>query len=470
MKQKSIFPENFLWGGATSASQVEGGYNEDGKGLSQADFATLANKNTQRKYTKEIYNEYYYPSHKASDMYHHYKDDIKLFAEMGFKAYRMSIAWTRIFPNGDDEKANEEGLQFYEDMFKELAKYNIEPIVTISHFDDPIDLYRRFNDWENRALIDIYFRYAKTIIDRYHTYVKYWITFNEINTLMYYPLSEGIPVDDKSMKKVYQMAHHKFLASAKVVEYVHRIYPDLKVGMMLAATTMYPYSCNPHDVMKCMEKEDQAFYFSDVQVKGYYTRKAKKQLEKYHVELIMEEEDQHLLANGKVDFLSFSYYSTCTIKSQNVKDEVKGNFVSGNKNPYLETTDWGWQIDPIGLRYTLNQLYDRYQIPLMIVENGLGARDVLTKDCQIHDDYRIHYLKEHIKEMAKAIEIDGVDLIGYMSWGCIDLIAASTGEMSKRYGFIYVDVNDQGIGSYKRYKKDSFYWYRNVIQTNGRNL
>lgn len=471
MKEFKIeFPEHFLWGGATSACQVEGGYLEGGKGLSDADFRTLGNVKTPRKTTITIEENEFYPSHKAVDHYHHWKEDIKLFAEMGFRCYRMSIAWARIFPQGDEKTPNEEGLKFYDALFDELLSYGIEPVVTISHFDDPAEMIKTYGDWDQRILVNLFERYAITLFDRYHEKVTYWMTFNEINTLMYYPLFHGLKKNHNSMQMVYQMAHHKFVASAKAVAYAHEHYPKLKVGMMLATTTSYPYSCNPEDVIACMEKEDDAFYFSDVQVRGYYTNKAKKQMEAYQVVLDMEEDDEELLEKGKVDFIAFSYYSSSVSKSASNQEEVTGNMSFGSKNPYLKSTPWEWQIDPVGLRYTLNQLYDRYQVPLMIVENGLGACDIVEKDGSIHDDYRIHYLKEHILEMAKAIQLDGVDVMGYTPWGCIDLVSASTGEMSKRYGFIYVDVNDEGCGSFARSKKESFYWYQTLISTNGKSL
>lgn len=464
------FPEKFMWGGATSACQCEGAFDLEGKGLSRADVLTLGSKNQPRRSTDYVDKNYFYPSHNAIDFYHHYEEDIKLFAEMGFKCYRMSIAWTRIFPNGDDLLPNEAGLKFYDKVFDELSRYHIEPIVTISHFDDPYEAVKKYGEWDNREWVELYYKYAKTIIDRYHEKVKYWMTFNEINTLMYYPLFHGMAVNSESMQIVYQMAHHKFLASAKVVKYVHKNYPDIEIGMMLGTSTTYPYSCNPEDVMKCFEKESDTFFFSDVQVRGYYSKKAMKKMESYQVKLITEENDMEILKSGTVDFIGFSYYSSGIAVSENEKIEVAGNFMQGQKNPYLEVSEWGWQIDPVGLRYTLNQLYSRYQIPLMVVENGLGAEDSIEKDGTIQDNYRIHYIKEHIKEMDKAITIDGVDLLAYAPWGCIDLVSASTGEMKKRYGFIYVDLDDKGNGTYKRRKKKSFDWYKRVIQSNGEEL
>lgn len=465
-----IFPKNFLWGGATSACQTEGAYNLDGRGLSNQDFMTAGSKEKPRKQTKTIEQSEYYPSHKAIDFYHHYKEDIKLFAEMGFKAYRMSISWSRIFPNGDDREPNASGVTFYDQVFEELDKYGIEPIVTLSHFDDPKSLIERYGNWTNRNWVDAFEKYAKFLLDRYHAKVKYWLTFNEINTLMYHPMFAGLEYNDESMGTVYQMAHHKFIASAKAVKYAHEQYPELKMGMMLASTTTYPKSCDPNDVIKSMEKEEDAFYFSDVQVRGYYTNKALKKHEKFNVKLAMEESDEQLLQEGKADFIALSYYSTSVVSDQNDETEISGNFMSGLKNPHLEVSEWGWQIDPVGLRYTLNELYDRYQVPLMIVENGLGAPDTVLADGSIQDDYRIYYLKEHIKEMANAIHKDGVNLMGYTPWGCIDLVSASTGEMSKRYGFIYVDMDDEGNGTFARIKKKSFEWYKEVIRTNGENL
>lgn len=464
------FPDGFLWGGATSACQIEGAYATDGKGLSDADLRTLGSKELPRKTTACIEEQAFYPSHVAIDHYHHMKEDIKLFADMGFRCYRMSIAWTRIFPNGDDDQPNEAGLCFYDQLFDELASYGMEPIVTISHFDDPHTMLKNYGDWDQRKLVDLFERYAVLLLDRYHTKVTYWMCFNEINTLLYYPMFHGLQKNHESMQLMYQMAHHKFVASAKVAAYAHQHYPDLKIGMMLASTTTYPFSCNPEDVMSCLEKDEDSFFFSDVLVRGYYTNKAKKKMEAYQVTLEMEQGDLELLALGTVDFIALSYYSSSVAKAAATNEVMTGNMSFGNKNPYLTTTQWGWQIDPVGLRYTLNQLFNRYQKPLMIVENGLGANDRLEADGKVHDDYRIHYLKAHVIEMAKAMQMDGVELMGYTSWGCIDLVSASTGEMSKRYGFLYVDVDDHGQGSFQRYRKDSFYWYQQLIATNGRCL
>ncbi len=467
----SKFPDNFLWGGATAANQCEGAWDVDGKGISESDVVTAGSLTKIRETTEGIEEGKYYPSHDAIDFYHHYKEDIALFGEMGFKAYRMSISWTRIFPTGEESEPNEKGLEFYDKVFDELHKYGIEPVVTISHYDDPYELKKKYGSWANRRYVDCYVKYAKAIINRYHNKVKYWLTFNEINSLILYPVFTGLPKTKENYEGVYQSAHHKFIASAETVQYAHEHYPDIKVGMMFCALTSYPYSCNPKDVLGNMQKSDEGYFFCDTMCRGYYSNKAKKAMEAMGITLEIRDGDDEILRNGKVDFISFSYYSTTAFSyDMSDKETVGGNFSMGGKNPYLKTSDWGWQIDPIGLRITLNELYDRYQLPLMIVENGLGAEDKIEKDGSIHDDYRIEYLREHIKAMKDTINIDGVDLIGYTSWGCIDLISASTGEMKKRYGFIYVDKDNEGNGTLKRIKKDSFYWYKKVIESNGETL
>lgn len=466
-----MMKKEFMWGGAISAFQSEGAYNDDGKGISNQDLIPIGEKGKMLRIpTKEIDVDKFYPSHHGNKFYENYKNDIKLFSEMGFNCLRMSIAWTRIFPKGNEETPNQKGLDFYMDVFKTLRSYNIEPIVTISHFEDPQGLINEYGLWTNRKWIYAFEKYATTVIDYYKTEVKYWITFNEINTLLYHPIFEGKKINDESMLEVFQMAHHKFVASAIAVKFAHELNSEIKVGMMFGAAITYGQTCNPLDVLKATKKEDLAYYFSDVQVRGQYTNKCLALQKKYNVNLIIEEDDFELLNTGRVDYIAFSYYSSVVLAAENDNVEVNGNFISGLKNPYLETSEWGWEIDPVGLRLTLNKLYDRYQIPLIIVENGLGAVDVIEEDGSINDEYRIHYLREHIKQMKLAVEEDGVDLFGYTPWGCIDLVSASTGEMSKRYGFIYVDADDSGNGSYKRFKKKSFYWYKKVIETKGEKL
>lgn len=465
------FPKNFLWGGAVAANQCEGAWNVDGKGPSTADCMTGGSLHRKREYTKGIIEGKHYPSHTAIDFYHRYKEDIKLFAEMGFKCFRTSINWSRIFPTGDELIPNEAGLQFYDHVFDECLKYGIEPVVTISHYETPYGLVEKYGSWRNRKVIDFYLRYCETIFRRYREKVKYWMTFNEINCIaVLSEIAAGIRIEPEENKYqvVFQAAHHEFLASAKAVQTGHEINPDFKIGMMMLYPYAYPETCNPVDTVKAKETLDLHYIFSDVQVRGYYTNKAKKFFEKNRIEIRMEPGDEEILKAGTVDYIGFSYYMSIVASSQTEgKKTTEGNILGGISNPYLKTSDWGWQIDPVGLRISLNELYDRYQIPLFLVENGLGAVDTIKEDGSIQDDYRIDYLRQHIQEMKKAIALDGVEVMGFTPWGCIDLVSASTGEMKKRYGFIYVDKDDQGQCSLKRLKKASFAWYQQVIKTNG---
>ena len=471
------FPKDFLWGGATAANQCEGAYNVDGRGLANVvvqphgkeRFAVSAGKRVMLS----LEDGYYYPGLDAIDFYHNYKEDIKLFAEMGFKVFRMSIAWTRIFPNGDEDQPNEKGLQFYENVFKELKKYDIEPLVTITHFDCPINLTKKYGSWKNRKMVDFYENLVKVLFTRYKGLVKYWLTFNEINMLLHLPFTgAGILLEENEDRNqaLYTAAHHELVASALATKIAHEIDPENKVGCMLAAGNTYPNTPNPDDVWKSMEKDRENYFFIDVQARGYYPNYVLKELERKGVILPILPGDLELLKENTVDFVSFSYYSSrLTSADPQITAKTEGNVFATLRNPYLKASEWGWQIDPLGLRITLNSLYDRYQKPLFIVENGLGAKDELINGT-VEDDYRIAYLREHVKAMKDAIEIDGVDLLGYTAWGCIDLISASTGEMSKRYGFIYVDRDDLGNGTLKRYKKKSFDWYKNVIASNGEEL
>lgn len=464
------FPEGFLWGGAISAHQTEGAYLEEGKGLSTAD--TLVCGNVMQRLLKidtNLHDGVYYPSHEAIDFYHKYKEDVSLFAEMGFKALRTSIAWSRIFPNGDDAEPNEQGLAFYDGLFEEMIKHNIQPVITLSHYEMPMHLSKQYGGWQNRELIGFFENYAKTVFKRYKDKVKIWMTFNEINVIRMMPyLAGGMLVDYEDpafLTKVYQAAHHQFVASSLAIKACHEIIPDAQIGMMLASQLSYPKTCNPSDVWKNAEHERGALFFSDVMIRGYYPHYMTRFFEENHVQLETQPEDFELLQKYTAEFLSFSYYMSSVI-SNDPQEQITGNFSMGESNPYLKTSEWGWQIDAIGLRILLNQLYDRYQKPLFIVENGLGAMDVLTDDLQIEDDYRIDYLKSHVEAMEDAIK-DGVDLMGYLPWGCIDLVSCSTGEMKKRYGFIYVDKDNDGNGTLQRIKKKSFYWYKELIATNG---
>jgi 6-phospho-beta-glucosidase len=467
------FKEGFLWGGAVAANQCEGAYNVNGKGLSTADVATAGALNKQRQYTDGIVEGEYYPSHEAIDFYHRYKEDIAMFGEMGFKCFRTSINWTRIFPNGDETEPNEEGLKFYDNLFDECLKYGIEPVVTISHYEMPYALVEKYGAWRDRKLVDFYVNYCNAIFNRYKDKVKYWMTFNEINVIALHPfIPAGIKFKEgeNKMEVCYQAAHHQLVASAKAVKLGHEINPDFKIGCMVLFPQAYAKTCNPDDVQLTNDFMYGTYYFADVHARGYYSNKAKKFLERNNVNLKMEEGHEEILREGKVDYIGFSYYMTLVQSSDENEEDTKGNMLGGVKNPYLEASDWGWQIDPKGFRIALNNLYDRYQIPLFCVENGLGAVDEVEEDGSINDDYRIEYLRKHIEEMKKAVEIDGVDLMGYTPWGCIDLISAGTGEMKKRYGFIHVDKDNEGSGTLNRSRKKSFYWYKKVIETNGESL
>ena len=466
--------KDFLWGGATAANQYEGGYLEGGKGLSIADVERGARHGVRRQIDDEIMEGALYPSHEATDFYHHWKEDIAMFAEMGFKCFRMSIAWTRIYPRGDEETPNEEGLKFYDQVFDELHKYGIEPVVTISHYETPLALVKEYGSWRNRKLVDFFERYARTVFTRYKGKVKYWMTFNEINATMRIPRpyhQAGIVFEEGEDigKTTVQASHHMFVASAKAVIIGHEIDPENKIGCMLLVPETYAATCAPEDQVAVREKMMSLYYYGDVHVRGYYSNTCTAMWKRLHTTApVMEEGDEELLRRGKVDYIGFSYYFS-SIEGGNA-EQIEGNVISGGRNPYLKITDWGWQIDPVGLRNTLNKLYDRYQVPLFIVENGMGALDTVEEDGSIHDPYRISYLKEHIREMIKAVEEDDVDLMGYTPWGCIDLVSAGTGEMRKRYGFIYVDKHDDGTGTLARSRKDSFYWYKKVIESNGKDL
>mgnify|MGYP002991224751 FL=1 len=391
---------------------------------------------------------------------------------MGLKCYRFSFSWSRIFPTGEEKTPNEAGMRFYENLIDELLSYGIEPVVTICHFDIPLALVEKYGSWRNRRVIDCYVRYCETILKRFHEKVRYWITFNEINMLMHLPfMGAGLMFQDSDnvLQIKYQAAHHELVASAMAVKLAHQLDPDLKIGCMLAAGSVYPYSCRPEDVWESRQKDRENYFFIDVQSRGEYPSYARAFFERNHICIEMLPEDEQILKENTVDFIALSYYNSRCIRTDGEGDQAGGNVFASTKNPYLTCSQWGWPIDPMGFRITLNDLYDRYGKPLFVVENGLGAKDAL-KDGQIEDDYRIEYLASHIAAMRKACEEDGVEIIGYTPWGCIDLISATTGEMSKRYGLIYVDKDDKGNGSLKRIPKKSFYWYQNVIKSNGKIL
>lgn len=468
------FSDKFLWGGAIAANQAEGAYLEDGKGLSTAD---LLAKDLYGKDTLplEIDETKFYPTHTAIDFYHTYKEDIKLFAEMGFKCFRISIPWSRIYPNGDDEQPNEAGLQHYDDLFDECRKYGIEPLVTLSHCEMPLHLLKEYGGWRNRKLVDLFVNYARTCFERYKNKVKYWITFNEINFIFMPGMlfqNGGVVLDeeDNILEVQYQVAHHQLLASAKCVKLCHTIIPDSYISAMIEGSMGYPQSCKPEDVwfMLC-DNRQYSYAFLEVLINGKYPYSWLNTIEKKNLKVDIHPEDLKILEEGTCDYIPISYYNNrmCVDFSKTSMESEEGR--AKWKNPYLKQTQWGQSIDPLGLRIVLNDFYARFHKPLFIVENGLGARDTLTDDFKVHDDYRIDYLRQHIEQMHLAVD-DGVEVLGYTVWGCIDLVSQSKGEMSKRYGFIYVDLDDELKGSAKRYKKDSFEWYKKVIASNGEDL
>lgn len=475
-KVRHGFPENFLWGGAIAGNQAEGAYLEDGKGLSIQDFHAYGKKekfvDTREDATIEnvkesfvLHEDEYYPYHEAIDFYHRYKEDIALMAEMGFKSLRTSIQWARIYPNGDDEKPNEAGLKFYDDLFDELLKYGIEPIITLSHYEMPINLVTEYNGWANRKTVDFFVRFAETCFERYAKKVKYWITFNQINLLSFNTLGYMDGTFDNEQQIIYQSVHHQFVAQALCKKVSKKYRDDFMIGTMLSDKIAYPATCKPEDVLFNTIKNQMQYFFSDVAMRGEYPRYAYRYFEENNVVLHFEDGDEELLKENTMDYLSFSYYYTLT----NDAEKNTMNPRDKTQNPYLKLSDWGWAIDPKGLRTALNNYYDRYGCPLMITENGFGAVDTVEADGSINDDYRIDYLRDHIIAMKEAIE-DGVELIAYTMWSPMDIVSCGSAEMKKRYGLIYVDLDNLGNGTRERKRKKSFYWYKKVIETNGEEL
>ncbi|EEX94829.1 6-phospho-beta-glucosidase [Vibrio orientalis CIP 102891 = ATCC 33934] len=458
------FPNNFLWGGAIAANQVEGSFDQYGKGLSTSDMlpnGILSPHQARQERTDGIKDL-------AIDFYNRYPEDIELFNEMGFNCLRLSIAWTRIFPNGDELEPNEEGLAYYDKIFDELAKHDMQPFVTLSHYEMPYALVENYGGWGSRELITFFERYARTVFERYKHKVKLWLTFNEINMSLHAPFT-GVGLQEEATEQaIYQAIHHQLIANAKAVKLCHEIIPDAKIGNMLLGAINYPYTCNPDDVIAAMQENNKWLFFGDVQTRGKYPGYMLRYFRENGIEIEMQTGDVEELASASVDFISFSYYASGCASADPKQKEV-GNIVDSVPNPYLEKSQWGWLIDPKGLRILLNFLHDRYQKPLFIVENGLGARDEVNENGEVIDDYRIAYLNDHLVQAREAV-LDGVELMGFTSWGPIDLVANSTAEMSKRYGYIYVDRHDDGSGTLVRKRKKSFYWYQDVIGSNGANL
>ena len=472
-RQKTVLNNKFLWGGALAANQCEGAWNEDGKGLSNADLLPYGEDRLEViKGNKKMFRpdkEHFYPAQMGIDFYHHYKEDIALFGEMGFKTLRISISWSRIFPNGDDQEPNEEGIRFYENVFKECRKYQIEPLVTINHYDIPMNLVTSYGGWKNRKLIALYKRFVEVLAERFRGDVKYWLTFNEINIMTSACfMAAGIVFDEVEdrYQTIYTAVHHVLTASAWAVRILHDKIPEVQVGCMLNAGIFYPATCNPKDVQAAQKENRKHYMFTDVQVRGYYPVYMLKEFERNGFQIPFKEDDEEVLRNNLVDFVSFSYYSTRVSESDS-EGKYESNLLKSAENPYLEKEPWGRFIDPLGLRITMNEIYDRYQKPLFIVENGLGAEDIPDENGYVEDDYRINYLRKHIQAMKEAVEYDGLPLMGYTCWGPFDLVSVATGEMKKRYGFIYVDRDDQGNGTMRRTRKKSFEWYKKVISSNG---
>lgn len=481
LNMDKLFPTNFLWGGAISANQSEGAWNQYGKGPSVADVMKCRSQLNLKEYTdaktwkqivKDVKNpeDTLFPKRQGIDFYHHYKEDIQLLAEMGIRVFRTSISWARIFPKGDEEKPNQEGLDFYRSVFEECQKHNIQPLVTLSHYEMPLGLVENYGGWQSRKVGDLFVKFSKTVIKEFHELVPYWITFNEIDSVLRHPfVSAGLTEENRSQKQMLQAMHYQYVASAKVVSFAHRLDEHLQMGCMLTGLTVYPYSCRPEDNYLAQQMRHYMYLSGDVQIRGHYPKPFSKKL-KEELQIDFSEEDERILADSHCDFLAFSYYMSITQGIEDGTEKTAGNTITSMKNPYLESSEWGWQIDPLGLRILCQDLYNRFEVPLMIVENGFGAKDTLTKKVQIDDDYRIDYHEKHLYQLAKSIQEDHVEVIGYLTWGLIDIVSSSSAEMEKRYGFIHVDLDNEGQGTLKRTRKKSFYWYKEVIATQGKNL
>ncbi|MCT3318630.1 glycosyl hydrolase family protein [Lacticaseibacillus paracasei] len=476
----TAFPKGFLWGGAVAAHQFEGGWQAGAKGVSIADVMTAGDNETKRRITDGVQSGENYPNHDAIDYYHRYHEDDQLFADLGLNCFRTSIAWTRIFPNGDEEQPNEAGLKFYDDVFDDLLSHQIEPVITLSHFEMPYHLVKKYGGWRSRKVIDFFVKFATVVFDRYKDKVKYWMTFNEINNQvgmmnewsLFTNSGLLIKPDEDKEAVMFQAAHYEAVASALAVQIGHRINPDFQIGCMVAMGPVYPATPNPNDVFKAERTMQTNYYLADVQVKGKYPAFLDRYFDRHAFNLDITLEDRDVLLAGKVDYIGFSYYASHVTEAS--QDEPTDFITMGHnrevKNSTLQRSDWGWEIDPVGLRYALNWFSDRYEVPLFIVENGFGAFDKINQDGHIQDDYRIDYLRQHINQMRLAVEVDGVKLMGYTPWGIIDLVSAGTGQMEKRYGVIYVDKDDQGKGTLARGKKASFDWFQKVIRSNGDDL
>lgn len=481
MTKEYQIPDDFLWGGAIAANQAEGAFDSGGKGLSIADIHKLeensSNEELQKKQHNGITTEEIkqnaadktgnYPKRRGIDFYHSYPEDLELLAEMGFKTFRTSIDWTRIFPNGDEEKPNEEGLKFYDQLINKVVELGMEPVISMLHYETPLHIAIEYGGWNNPKVVDLFVKYAQTILDRFSDRVKYWIVINQINLIGAEPFnSTAIPRDtvENYEEAMYQGVHNQFVASALIQKYAKERYPSCQIGTMSSIVHVYPYSSHPKDNLLAFQKNRMEYFFTDVQFNGEYPQYMLNYFEENHIDIVITEEQRHLLKHYPMDYLAVSYYYTNTGKY----GENDLSQMSVTPNPSLEVSPWGWAIDPDGFYITLSSYWDRYHKPILIAENGIGMYDQL-EDGQVHDPYRIDYYREHLSAMKKAMR-DGAHIIGFCAWGPIDIISCSSAQMSKRYGFIYVDYDNEGNGTGRRIKKDSFEWYKRIIETNGNSL
>ncbi len=465
---------------------MEGGWDEGGKSPVQVDYAgpdagiglrpiyyraADGSRGVMTQFSRlpegasyELFDDVSYTNHDATDFYHHWREDLALFAEMGFTTFNTTVSWARIYPHGVAGGVNQEGVEFYREVFTEARRLGMDPVITLYKYDEPVYFEQTYGGWENRAMIDEFVAFARTCFTEYKGLVDKWLTFNEINVIMMFYPEEGSRIAE---------VHNQMVAAALSVQAAHEIDPSIKVGCMIAGQCSYPYTCDPADALANQQTtQERFFYCADTMVRGAYPSWAPRVWKQHNaLDFAVSAEDAATLKAGKSDFLAFSYYSSAIVTTHEVEgDEVSGNLSTSVKNPYLKASDWGWQMDATGYRYFLNVMNDRYDVPLFDVENGLGAIDEPVEEdgeLRIHDDYRIEYLRNHIKNLKAAIEEDGVDIFGYTTWGPIDLTAFTTGQLKKRYGFIYVDRHDDGTGDFSRHRKDSFFWYQKVCKSNG---
>ncbi len=480
------FPEDLLWGSASADFQYEGGFGEGGRGNVTGDYVTNGSHTVPRMMTyimpdgttgasamrtsipegaKAYLDETkYYPSHQATDFYHHYKEDIQLLSDMGLNCLRFSICWGRIFPTGEEETPNEEGLAFYEDIIDTCLENNMEPLITICHDEVPVYLSDEYDGWSSRHTIDCYLKLCKALFERFSSKVKYWITFNEINVLSGF---SHLGVHSCEPQATFQAVHHMFIANSLAIKMAKEYREDCMVAVMYALSPVYSLTCKPEDVFAQLDVRRRTLFYIDVMARGYYPNYADKMFKELGVEIKMEPGDEDIIKANTIDYIAFSCYRSTTASAK-TKLDLTG--LSFDTNPYLEQTAWGWPIDPQSIRFVCNEIYDRYQKPLFIVENGMGEVDVPDENLYVNDAYRIDYLNDHFKEIQKAVEIDKIPVLGYTMWGGVDLVSLSTGEMKKRYGWIYVDMDDLGNGTLKRVPKASYYWMKEFMETKGQNL